>query len=229
MSHDDWDCKRWLQSKGTLTKSDQNYGEWLRVEVDLSTRKTSIIVADVKPHKLVPPTKERDDLKTQQLGTLATNDKGIAHPDLATPDKPTLANQRPDKPESIDENVTYHLLLPDLQELVAVIDNESGTNSSINPGTFTTPKNVTAIYDFESGTTRDSGIINPVIKVEPTNQTQPKPHPSPLVGLPTLPKPTHINPTPRHTKPNGPKFTSVRLIREIKTQPSEIIVYDPES
>ena len=61
--------------------------------MDLSTRKTSIIVSGAKPHKLVPPTNEHDDPKTQQLGTLVTKDKGIAHPNLAIPDKPTLANQ----------------------------------------------------------------------------------------------------------------------------------------
>ena len=217
MSYDDQDCKRWLQIKGTLTKSDQNYREWLKVEVDLSICKTSIVVFGVKPHKLVPPTKEHDDPRTQQLATLVTKDKGIAHPDLAIPNKPTPTNQRPDKPKLIDENVTHHLLLSDFQEPIAVTDNESGTNSSINPGTFTTQKNVTAIYDFESGTARDSSIINLVIKVEPTNQTQPKPHLDPLVGLPTLPKPTHITPTPRHIKPNGPKSTWVHLIRETKT------------
>ena len=222
VSYDDQDCKRWLQIKGTLTKSDQNYREWLKVEVDLSICKTSIVVFGVKPHKLVPPTKEHDDPKTQQLATLVTKDKSITHPDLAIPNKPTPTNQRPDKPKLIDENVTHHLLLSDFQEPIAVTDNESGTNSSINPGTFTTQKNVTAIYDFESGTTRDSSIINLVIKVELTNQTQPKPHLDPLVGLPTLPKPTlpkptHITPTPRHIKPNGPKSTWVHLIRETKT------------
>ena len=142
----------------------------------MSTRKTSIIVFGAKPHKPMPPIKEHDDPKTQQLGTLATKDNGTAHSDPATHDNPTLAKQQLDQPESIDENVTHHLLHSDFQEPVAVTDNESDTNSSINPSTFTTPKNVLAIYDFESGIAQDSGVTNPMIKVEPTHQTQPKPH-----------------------------------------------------
>ena len=97
MSHDNQDCKRWLQSKGTLTKFDQNYGELLRAKVDLSTCKTSIIIFGAKPHKPVPPTKELDDPKTQQLGTLATKDKGTAHPDRATHNDPTPAKQQSDQ------------------------------------------------------------------------------------------------------------------------------------
>ena len=64
VAHDDRDCKQWLQSRGTLSKSEQHYGDWMRAEVDLSTRKASILVPGAKPTRANPsPTAamEKDD------------------------------------------------------------------------------------------------------------------------------------------------------------------------
>ena len=59
VSHDDRDCECWLRSKGSLKKSDQNFGDWMRVEIDLTTRKTSITVPGTRPrhpkNKKPPP------------------------------------------------------------------------------------------------------------------------------------------------------------------------------
>ena len=48
LTHNDRDCERWLRSKGSLKKEDQNYGAWLRAEADLPFRKTTFIVLDVR-------------------------------------------------------------------------------------------------------------------------------------------------------------------------------------
>lgn len=49
VSHNDKDYGRWLQSKGSLKKSDQHFGDWTSVEIDLNTRKTSITVPGSRP------------------------------------------------------------------------------------------------------------------------------------------------------------------------------------
>ena len=57
--HDDRNCERWLRSKGSLKKSDQNFRDWMRAEIDLTTRKTSITVPGTRPrhpkNKKPPP------------------------------------------------------------------------------------------------------------------------------------------------------------------------------
>lgn len=60
VSHDDRDCETWLRSKGSLQKKDQHFGEWIRAEVVLSTRKSSITVLGFKPkyHRSAPPQKQ---------------------------------------------------------------------------------------------------------------------------------------------------------------------------
>ena len=49
VSHDARDCERWIRNKGSLKKSDQNFGDWIRAEIDLTTRKTSITVPGTRP------------------------------------------------------------------------------------------------------------------------------------------------------------------------------------
>ena len=49
VSHDDKDCERWLRSRGSLKKSDQHFVDWMRVEIDLNTRKTTITVPGSRP------------------------------------------------------------------------------------------------------------------------------------------------------------------------------------
>jgi len=59
VSHDDKDCKCWLRSKGSLKKLNQNFRDWMRAEIDLTTRKTSITVPGTRPrhpkNKKPPP------------------------------------------------------------------------------------------------------------------------------------------------------------------------------
>ena len=76
---------------------------------------------------------------------------------------------------------------------------------------------------------QDSGVIEQVIKVEPTIQTKPKPNLSPCPHQTTSPKPTQNNPTPNKTKPNGLKTIWTQLTRDPKPQSSEIIMSDPET
>ena len=52
VSHDDRDYECWLCSKGSLKKTDQHYGDWMRAEVVLNSRKTSITIPGSRPRYL---------------------------------------------------------------------------------------------------------------------------------------------------------------------------------
>jgi hypothetical protein len=45
LTHGDRDCERWLRSKGTLRREDQQYGTWLRAEVGKPIRRVEVKVA----------------------------------------------------------------------------------------------------------------------------------------------------------------------------------------
>lgn len=47
------------KAKGSLRKEDQQFGEWLPAEVDLTFQKTSILVPDLRPHYTGPAQTQR--------------------------------------------------------------------------------------------------------------------------------------------------------------------------
>jgi hypothetical protein len=42
LTHGDRDCDRWLRSKGTLRREEQQYGAWLRAVVDRPIRRVKV-------------------------------------------------------------------------------------------------------------------------------------------------------------------------------------------
>ena len=97
VSHDDRDYERWLCSKGSLKKTDQHYRDWIRVEVDLNSRKTSITIPGSRPWYLKSKTtlKPQTHSTTQPLGSEAsevqdtTAPSGNLHLGLAENPKPS--------------------------------------------------------------------------------------------------------------------------------------------
>lgn len=55
VTHDEQDCDMWHHSKRTLKKEDQQFGSWMRAEVDPLYRKTSLIVNGSCPKHAGPP------------------------------------------------------------------------------------------------------------------------------------------------------------------------------
>lgn len=45
LTHSERDCEVWSRGKGSLSKDNQQYGEWLRADPVRQTRKTVVVVA----------------------------------------------------------------------------------------------------------------------------------------------------------------------------------------
>ena len=100
ISYEDRDCERWLQSKGSLKKSDQHYGDWMQAEVDLQTKKTSIIVLGSRP-RYPKPTKSQFQTSTKQPDQTAT----------ATQPTKTLSGNHQQPPMATLETATHDVII----------------------------------------------------------------------------------------------------------------------
>ncbi|KAK7861163.1 hypothetical protein CFP56_024291 [Quercus suber] len=60
VTYDERDCDLWLRSKRTLCRDDQQFGAWMRVEVDLLSRKTSLTVDGTHSSFSGPPPRHRE-------------------------------------------------------------------------------------------------------------------------------------------------------------------------
>lgn len=55
VTHDERDCEHWLCSNRTLKKEDQQFGDWMWLEVEPMVRKTSITVPGMRPNNFGTP------------------------------------------------------------------------------------------------------------------------------------------------------------------------------
>lgn len=55
VTHDERDCEHWLCSNRTLKKEDQQFGDWMWLEVEHMVRKTSITVPGMRPNNFGTP------------------------------------------------------------------------------------------------------------------------------------------------------------------------------
>lgn len=74
VSHDDRDCDRWLGSKGSLWKEDQQYGDWMRAKTEFSVRRSSIFVQGSSQSQAGPKTRTDAFHQTKRDGE---NKKGM--------------------------------------------------------------------------------------------------------------------------------------------------------
>ena len=131
--HDDHDCEQWLCSKGSLKKEDQHYGECLRAEVDLSSRKTYITVLGFKKRNFKsaqPPTHPHDH---QPDVTPAKNS-------LAIPEQPTAAPPVTEQLVSKKERIDPYQSITNFQEISRV--NEASKDSILSHSEVLVPSSI---------------------------------------------------------------------------------------
>ena len=63
VSHDDRDCECWLRSKGSLKKSDQNFGDWMRAKIDSLPGKPPLLY--LEPDRDIQKTKNLHHIHPQ--------------------------------------------------------------------------------------------------------------------------------------------------------------------
>ena len=73
LNHVDRDCDRWIQSSGTLTKEDQEYGSWLRASSLLAHNNSMLVVPGFYETK-----KKEIDRSNKQKGKFSIGNHGEA-------------------------------------------------------------------------------------------------------------------------------------------------------
>nr|POE55977.1 hypothetical protein CFP56_62806 [Quercus suber] len=71
-THSERDCEKWLGSKGTLRKEDQEYGEWMRAETIRSVRKTVVVIPG-KSRRQAPWKQQSNDPKHSRSNGTGTS------------------------------------------------------------------------------------------------------------------------------------------------------------
>lgn len=109
VSHDNRDCEKWLGSKGTLRKEDQQYREWLRAENDFSTRRTLISVPSSRQNYTGPNQRKDYYPKHQQEGDTKEGRKNESRSSklslIVVMQEKLGPNWNPAHKESLNENV----------------------------------------------------------------------------------------------------------------------------
>lgn len=128
VSHDDHDCEKWLGSKGTLQKEDQQYKEWLRAENDFSTRRTSISVPRSRQNFPGPNQRKDNYPKPRPEGDTREGRKNVTRPSKMTQAVAVPKKLGPDWNLSHKESLNENVMIPDFEETLQKIDEELCVN-----------------------------------------------------------------------------------------------------
>ena len=235
VSHDARDCERWIRSKGSLKKSDQNFGDWMRVEIDLTTRKTSITVPGTRPkhprNKIPPP--PTTTAPTSQPQPSQSRD---FPPTLVT--IPTTVTN-----STINEVITANHSVAEIQENLSLSDHNgciSGTeeasveNLSINaniedrvndfnaslPATGPNPDSKPKVL-----TQHTPNPFGPITTHQPIITTQSQTQPTPPSIGPFTNQQTSIT-IKSQTKPLQSKPMWVRIPRDKQSSPTDVLMLE---
>ena len=235
VSHDARDCERWIRSNGSLKKSDQNFGEWMRAEIDLTTRKTSITVPGTRP-------KQPRNNTTPPPTTAATTSQTHPSPSRDCPPTP-MTSPAPVTSSTINEEVMTNHSVAEIQETLPHSEHNGCTSGSRKASVENLSIN-TSIDDrgnvFNTSLFSTGPIPDPQPKVQahPTpnhfgpisihqahintqSQTQPT---SPPIGPPIkqqTPNTQNSQPKNLHSKP-----TWVRIPRETQNSPTDVLMLE---
>ncbi|KAK7854049.1 uncharacterized protein CFP56_033737 [Quercus suber] len=235
VSHDDRDCERWLRSKGSLKKLDQNFGDWMRAEIDITTRKTSITVPGTRPKHpkskkpppqtptasniQSPPSQPRDLPPTPAtipttVTTTAVNEVIIAHQSVVE----WQENQALNVPNGCISGTEEAIV--EKSSINANIDDKEKVFNSSHSNTETKLDLKPKVLSQHIPTT-----IGPCTTHQPTITTQSQPHLIPTtIGPCTNHQPTNI--TQSQTKPLPTKSTWVRIPRDIQSIPNDVLMIE---
>lgn len=118
VTHDEQDCDMWHHSKRTLKKEDQQFGLWMRAEVDPLYRKTSLIVNGSCPKHAGPPKQNQTRGSSQKTESFdASNSKLQGTITTATP-PPVVAEAEKEGGEGNAQNLNFQQLLKSIDDKV---------------------------------------------------------------------------------------------------------------
>ena len=235
VSHDARDCECWIRSKGSLKKSDQNFGDWMRAKIDLTTKKTSITIPGTRPKH--PNNKNPPPQTTTAPNTQPQPSQPRDLPPTSLTIPPTVTNT------TINEVITTNQSVAERQEnlsfsvpngCISGTEEASVEKSSINANIKDRVKAFNAsLPETEPNPDSKPKVLSQHIPTpfgphtthQPTITTQSQPQPTPTSIGPCTNQQTSIT-TKSQTKPLQTKTTWVIIPRDKQSSPMDVLMIE---
>ena len=235
VSHDARDCERWIRSKGSLKKSDQNFGDWMRAKIDLTTKKTSITIPGTRPKH--PNNKNPPPQTTTAPNTQPQPSQPRDLPPTSLTIPTTVTNT------TINEVITANQSVAERQEnlsfsvpngCISSTEEASVEKSSINANIKDRVKAFNAsLPETEPNPDSKPKVLSQHIPTpfgphtthQPTITTQSQPQPTPTSIGPCTNQQTSIT-TKSQTKPLQTKTTWVIIPHDKQSNPMDVLMIE---
>lgn len=129
VSHDDRAYEKWLGSKGSLRKEDQQYGEWLRPDTEFLVRRTSIYVPGSSQNYSGPKPRNDASYHSRKDGEINEGKKNNTKPSMKNQVATVLENTGLISNLTHKESAQGNSMITGFEETLQKIDEELGLNS----------------------------------------------------------------------------------------------------